>query len=515
MMLRARQHVGMVALASILLVTCACAPALAQQRAAGVVFDDANGNRQRDAGEAGIAGVGVSDGESIVATDAHGRWSLPADDDCVFFVLKPSGWMPPVDADGTTRFSYVHRPAGSPGLRYGGIAPTGPLPASIDFPLRRAVEPTRFDVLLLADTHAMSVEHNRIFREDVVQRAVGTRCAFGVTLGDLCEDGVSFAQPYRETIGLLGKPWWSVFGNNDQDHDASDDATSDDTYEQQFGPVNYAFDYGPVHFLVLDTMIWRGEDAFAPSVLAFVRSDLARLPAERPVVLMMHIPPQYVANRAELFALLAERPTLVSLSGHVHFTEQSFLGPEQGWSGAGQFLSVIAPAASGSKWAGPLDAQGIPDATQYDGAPNGHLVATFSARGLDSLVFVGAGEGGRQMTITAPETLSSEAAGGAEVFANVFGGSERSTVEMRLGATGAWSAMERVVRPDPAYVRLLEANRDLAPPALGMWDPMDCPHLWRGLLPASPPVGEHLLHIRTSDMYGNRYEETALIHITD
>ena len=74
--------------------------------ASGTVFNDANGNGQRDPDEKGLAGVGVSNGEAIVETDADGRWQLPVTDDTILFVLKPSGWMTPVN---TTTFTPIQK----------------------------------------------------------------------------------------------------------------------------------------------------------------------------------------------------------------------------------------------------------------------------------------------------------------------------------------------------------------------------------------------------------------------
>ena len=49
--------------------------------ARGVVFHDANGNGQRDAGEKGLADVRVSNGVNIVKTDAEGKYEIGVDDD--------------------------------------------------------------------------------------------------------------------------------------------------------------------------------------------------------------------------------------------------------------------------------------------------------------------------------------------------------------------------------------------------------------------------------------------------
>ena len=63
--------------------------------------------------------------------DRRGRALHAAgDDESLIFVIKPTGYAVPVDADQLPQFYYIHQPAGAPpnlNLRYGGIAPTGPL----------------------------------------------------------------------------------------------------------------------------------------------------------------------------------------------------------------------------------------------------------------------------------------------------------------------------------------------------------------------------------------------------
>src|SRR3546814_19501093 len=61
------------AIVAMLWFACGCAVA---QAPGGTVFEDGNGNVVRDAGEAGIAGVAVSDGRQVVRTDAQGRHAL-------------------------------------------------------------------------------------------------------------------------------------------------------------------------------------------------------------------------------------------------------------------------------------------------------------------------------------------------------------------------------------------------------------------------------------------------------
>ena len=82
--------------------------------ATGIVYHDANRNQKRDTGEQGIPNVAVSNGMDITETDAQGRWKLPSSDDVIFFVLKPSGWMTPLNDHLLPRFHYIHKPNGSP-----------------------------------------------------------------------------------------------------------------------------------------------------------------------------------------------------------------------------------------------------------------------------------------------------------------------------------------------------------------------------------------------------------------
>ena len=74
-------------------------------------------------------------------------------------MIKPTGYAVPVDEQMLPRFYYIHQPAGSPQslkLRYRGIEPTGTLPDSVDFALKKVDEPQKFEVLLFTDPKSTS-----------------------------------------------------------------------------------------------------------------------------------------------------------------------------------------------------------------------------------------------------------------------------------------------------------------------------------------------------------------------
>ena len=120
--------------------------------ATGIVYHDANGNQRFDQGEKTLAGIRVSNGSQITQTDARGRYQLPVDNDTIIFVIKPRGWRTPLNKNNNPVFYYIHKPHGSPaGLRYAGVAPTGPLPKSVDFPLYPQEEPDQFRAIMFGD----------------------------------------------------------------------------------------------------------------------------------------------------------------------------------------------------------------------------------------------------------------------------------------------------------------------------------------------------------------------------
>jgi hypothetical protein len=495
------------------------------QIATGLAFHDRNGNQVRDTGEEGLAGIRVSNQREVVATDAEGRWRLPVDDNTTLFVIKPRNWMTPVDPEfKLPRFYYTHKPKGSPRLKYAGVEPTGPLPESIDFPLHPRQEPDKFRALLFGDTQARNEKELEYMAHDVVRELVGFDAAFGVTLGDIAFNDLSIYDQHNRTVALIGIPWYNVIGNHDVNHDAGDDETSDETFERVFGPNYYSFDHGPVHFICLDDVKWLGSEQsggpgkyiseLGEDQLTFVRNDLEFVPEEQLVVLMMHIPIVRTGDRERLYRLIEQRPYTLSISGHTHWQAHVFLAEKDGWRGPKPHHHVINVTVCGSWWRGAPDELGIPHATMRDGAPNGYSVITFDGHDASIEYRAARKPAAYQMNIYAPYTVQADQAAGTEVLANVFGGSERSTVEMQLGPDGDWLPMKLTVRRDPALLAIKDLESGDTPPAgLKTSDPQDCHHMWVAKLPADPPKGLTLLRVRTTDMYGHTYTDLRPIHI--
>jgi len=490
----------------------------------GVVFHDRNRNERRDAGEGGLARVAVSNGEDVVLTDHRGRYALPAREDMIVFVIKPSGWMTPVGDNRLPRFHYIHKPQGSPELKYGGVEPTGPLPSSVDFPLYRQNDPGHFRVVLFGDPQPYTRQEVYYLAHDVVEELVGVEAAFGVSLGDLVGDDLTLFDPLNDVIAHVGIPWYNVLGNHDVNLDAPGDELSDESFERVYGPTCYAFNYGRVHFIVIDDVVADGVDAenepvyhggIGPGQLTFIRNDLALVPADRLIVLMMHIPLGSVEDRDALFELLADRRHTLSLSAHHHVQHHHFFDASEGWQGHGTHHHLTNVTTSGSWWSGWMDEEGIPHTTMRDGAPNGYSIITFD--GVDYSVRYKAARrpANYQMAIYAPDEITTDQAAATEVLVNVFAGSPKSIVEFRVGEHGDWTPMAHVKRIDPRFVETQEreirsdwAGKKLPRPVMSR-------HLWAATLPADPLPGIHAIHVRTTDMFGQQFTDRRLICVLD
>ena len=244
---------------------------LAEGLVRGSVFDEALPKNEN-----GIAGVLVSNGRDIAVTGPDGTWSMPAHDDDLIFLIKPSGW--------TT----AHKPGGVPDFsRRAGDG-------QLDFALRRSGEPTAFDVLLFADTQPSNAAELGYFRDEIVSAALGIPAAFGIHHGDVVGDDLSLYGRYLDMLGALRMPWHHCPGNHDMDGGARDHKTAFTTWRRVFGPTHYAFEYGPATFIILNNVdVSRSEGyhgRIGPDQLAFIGNVLRHTPEDHFVWVAVLIP---------------------------------------------------------------------------------------------------------------------------------------------------------------------------------------------------------------------------------
>ena len=502
-------------------------PAAVQPFITGQVYEDVNRNGKRDGKDRGIAQVCVSNGTAVVLTDASGKYRLPATDDCIVFVIKPAGYQAPLNEFNLPQTYYIHKPAGSPDSFYKGVKPTGALPASVDFALYKYNEPEAFTALLFGDTQPYNEREMEYLEKGIVAEARNAPdVSFGITLGDLVGDRLDLHPLYKQAIKRMGVPWYNVTGNHDMNYDAKDDRFSDETFEANFGPDNYAFNYGKAHFIVLDNVLYphpvtgRGYwGGLRDDQLAFVGNDLAHVPHDRLIIVAMHIPlidPEDEeafrdADRQALYRLLNDYPNVLFLSAHTHVQMQHLIENDR----ERPIHEYNAGTVCGDWYSGILNEKGLPVSTMRDGTPAGYAFLRIDGNRYVLDYKVPGKPDDYQISLYHPKVVPFRQTTTASIYADFFMGSPTDTVECRIDG-GKWQRMQRVEEFDPAYYRYVQDWDVLEHlvPGRRPSDPAVCTHLWKIRIPTTPPAGKHRIEVRAKDRF-NRFHTAESVYLIE
>lgn len=503
-------------------------PTLAQDMAKGIVFEDLNQNGTKERREKGIAGVSVTNGVQVVQTDGNGRYELPVGNDQIIAVIKPGDYDVPVNDDQLPQFYYIHKPAGSPQLEYPGVKPSGPLPKEINFPLIKNETGDSFKMILFGDPQVYTEDEVRYYGKvvtDELRDAEGY--AFGMSLGDLVGNRPDLFSPYIAATKEIGVPWYNVMGNHDVNFDVAADSLSDESYEAHFGPANYAFNQGKVHFIVLDDIIypdprdgkgyWGG---LSDQQLAFIENDLRYVPKDYLVVLAFHIPFSTdnsfrAEDRTKLFKLLEPFRHTLSFSAHTHRQTHFFMTAEHGWLQDEPHHHYNVGTMSGNWYSGRLNDAGVPVAMMADGTPKGYALVSFDGNQYRIDYKVVGEPATHQIGIYAPKVAAAGIKGSISIYANFYIGSANDTVMVRIG-DGEWKRMKRVNEFDPTFVAERVA-----------WDRTET--IWEGRKPGEPSISNHLwrinvankdlqpgvhtIEVKATDMFGQTFTGTSSLTV--
>jgi len=522
----------------------------------GIVFEDKDGSGISSASNPGLAGVLVSNGRDIAVTGPDGRYTLPLPEEATIFVVKPAGFMPPVEPlTNLPRFYRHHQPKGSPAelnLTYEGLPPTGPIPASVDFPLRRQNEPQAFNAVMVSDPQPETGAEVDFVREDLIEALAGVDAKFGLTAGDIMFDDLSLYPRSNAIMGTIGLAWWNIGGNHDLNFEAPDRKYSRETFKRVYGPNYYAFFYAKTLFLMLDDVDYLGfdphkaggggryEGRLDEKQLAFIRNVLAHTPDDTLIFVVMHIPIrtfldnepyQNLQDREAFFALFEGRRHIASFAGHTHTTEHHYFDGSDGWKGAAPLHQHILTTLSGSWWSGPSDHRGVPSADSRDGTPNGFHI--LSVDGLNYTTrFVPAKEpNGRQMRLSIlsrfhgigkdadrdfrqvrllGSPVPRAALSASTLIANVFDGGDKTKVKMVIGDR-APIEMIRTARPDP-FVEEVFARNEATRKAWARADISS--HIWTARLPGDLAPGTYPVVVEALGEYGQPLTGRLALEVT-
>ncbi|NIA20613.1 MAG: hypothetical protein GWP05_01300 [Anaerolineaceae bacterium] len=194
-------------------------------------------------------------------------------------------------------------------------------------------QPFRFAVY--GDTRSLPERHRKV----IEGMAGDLPFAFLVNSGDLVANGTVWRHWQRDFFGparrLLNRTaLWPVRGNHE-----GDALLYRDLFDLPNNELYYSFDYGNLHFVVLDSNL-DGPDAVGnppdPEMLAWLRRDLAATQAEW-IIVSYHEPTFNIGGHAstwgqrDLLGILEKYGVDMVLSGHSHIYERFLpIGPRGG-----------------------------------------------------------------------------------------------------------------------------------------------------------------------------------------
>lgn len=268
-----------------------------------VVFDDVNGDGVRQGGEAGLAGIRLTNGVDVLVTGPDGTLQLDVDTAVYRFVTmtSPAGYRPT-----TSWYHFVDAAA----------APADTACFGLTEDPRRAG--TTFTWVQFADTQITSYFNYDLSADlDVIDR-IGETPLFIMNCGDIVDDGANAAEwdYYVAELGATDIPVYHVVGNHD---DAPDHEDVLDNYERYVGPPYYSFEIGNFHFIGYN-MFWTPAYSMQPQE-AWFANDAANTPPGMTKILFGHF---MFRDRVEAWQQMwISQGVDAVFSGHHHATNFS------------------------------------------------------------------------------------------------------------------------------------------------------------------------------------------------
>lgn len=351
-----------------------------------------------------VAGVAVSDGRSVVLTNARGRYVLNSEKaDSIVFISTPSGYVAEaIDAIRPGFWQLLTKPAGKNERHNFKLVPE---------------DQSSYSALFITDMHFANDSTRNDFGkyESSVKPLVDAQFAeasakgpvYTFNMGDFSHDrywydfGLNEAGA-EEYLSSTGYPTmvYSVSGNHDNDGAIANLGEANDfesawCYRHTWGPAYYSVNIGGDHWVMLDNVIYVNDgeaDAkhkningkrnyicrFTDVQLEWLKADLEYVDPSARVFVVCHVPILNDASKTEridqsqletLDAVFSKFDKVTAFSGHTHRRINPDCSP------CPRFVQYICPAVSGNMWKQP---DGYP-CIGSDGSDNGITVLDCSA----------------------------------------------------------------------------------------------------------------------------------------
>ena len=289
-----------------------------------------------------LAGVVVSDCHKCVKTDENGLFELDSDLEVAKFVFVsiPSGYTAPTRKGLPLFYKRLSEEVIIDGVY------------RLEFVLdKMQVNPDRYSVFMVGDPQPRPRDRgfdriayhsldccNDLYRD---MRETGSiirhsRPCYAIVLGDIVHEHMPLFEEYiNEGTSKMGFPTFNVIGNHDHDTQALTDEEGARPFEDRFGPTNYSFNLGKIHFVVVDNIIQSlssngtltsSANGLRDDIAKWLEADLSFVDNSTTVMICSHAPlfggtiePYTRIKNGDVLASTMPRFRKVhAWSGHVH-----------------------------------------------------------------------------------------------------------------------------------------------------------------------------------------------------
>lgn len=322
----------------------------------------------------GLEGVPVTDGRQIVITDKKGNYKFTSFDDTKFvYITLPDGYAIPYDngSNVPTLFKRVPETVNAKHRFDFELTPSND--DRTDYVLVIGADPQVY----FQDEIPELKDEAKDMRELMQSRYAG-KPSVGICVGDVIGDILtepSLFKPVTDAINESGVPFFFAVGNHDVSWSKDYSSQSKRVFESIYGPTYYSFNFGGVHYVVLDDVLMMGSryvGYLTERQLKWLEQDLSHVQHGSEVVVAFHIPAfspealrkewgkesshKIINNRSALVAMLKPFNAHI-MSGHEHYNENYVLSDNL-------YEHVHAPM-SNLFWMAPWS---------WDGSPTGYSV---------------------------------------------------------------------------------------------------------------------------------------------
>eukprot|EP01133_Synstelium_polycarpum_P012522 gene12522-14698_t len=269
-------------------------------------------------GKKGIANVVISDGFSVVLTDAKGNYTIEPNEKAVsIFMSTPAGYEFKTD----DRVARHYEKLGSRN--------------EYDFELKALkLNDNRHKFIIWADPQVKNKKDVKQMMEtsvpdvqQLLKNMPKDTLVHGICVGDIVWDNHALFPDYNLAVSQMGIPFFQALGNHDMDYRKGGDETSDVTFKEVYGPTYYSFNRGKAHYVVLDDVRYLGTDReydgyITEDQLNWLAKDLEHVDKNNLLIINLHIPVHNsVKNKEDFYALLKGYTNVHIMSGHTHFNK--------------------------------------------------------------------------------------------------------------------------------------------------------------------------------------------------